>query len=159
MKRRNFLKSVGAGALPLAGLERLVRAMVSPQAITAPVECPEEEASFNYEGGNPYACNNFECARGGNQQTFICNPTDSNEIFKCVASFHGCYTPGDFYCEGTDPVDSQFKCCVDFAGCFGEGGVFRCDDFKCEVHYICSSDKSNTCHTNYPFYCSNRYTA
>jgi len=155
MKRRNFLKSVGAGALPLAGLERLVRAMVSPQAITAPVECPEEEASFNCEGSRPYRCDNFNCAIN-KDQTFICNPTDPNENFLCNASFHGCKKLGDFNCQGTDPQIAQFECYNEFSGCDGPGS-FRCDDFKCDVNYKCG-DSSNTC-PRYPFYCANPYTA
>jgi len=160
MKRRNFIKVAGVSAISLMGLERLAQAMAAsePLAIARPVECPEFEGSFSCTGSVPYECENFQCGNGI-QQTFRCNPTDRGESFRCIVSFHGCNTPGDFYCEGVDPDVSQFRCSGEFAGCYGQGGFFRCDDFTCETNYRCSSDASNTCQPRYPYYCATPHTA
>lgn len=151
MKRRKMLKITGLSALSLTGLDRLARAMVTPNRV---VMCPIILSS-------EYQCDNFSCSPahhcGDDELAFnctvkytcanhVCNP--QNGDFTCGNSYTGCLGDNDFSCTGVDTGvdDYQFNCSNAFNGCAGTTSDFRCDDFICRGDYWCGSNgQQNRC--------------
>ncbi len=150
MKRREMLRMAGLGALSLTGLERLARAMVSPNRVIA---CPLSSV---------YQCDNYSCSPtfycGDDETAFNCTvqftcgnhrcsePMDGD--FTCGNSYTGCLGDNDFSCTGVDDgADNyQFNCSNAFNGCDGERADFRCDDFICRGDYWCGRNgEENRC--------------
>ncbi len=167
MKRREILKKLGIGALSLAGIVRLTKAMATsapPEevicALTTDGEgvylksCPPGGLytcpGANYHCGQPYhpyfICNLFVCPAN-----FSCNPAQGD--FTCELNFLGCNYVGSFACSGTDTGagDHQFNCSAAFTGC-RDGGKFTCEDFYCKSHYDCGTGA--TCPSGPPFSCA-----
>jgi len=171
MKRRKILKLLGITSLSLTGLERLAKAVVRSEKEGAPLAVPKVPICAVAATPSPaatYLCETTTFVCGDNETSYVCDtngpfgcgyfrcqPTEGD--FNCSTSYTGCQSPGDFWCQGSDPQGEQFNCSLDFDGCAGEDAVFRCDDFNCAVSYSCGS--SNTCTTQYPFICSLPYTA
>ncbi len=175
MKRREILKMLGAGALSLAGIERLVKAMAVPSQLSAEeevcvlsvdgegvktvVSCPPGYTCPSYAcPGISYEClpphNTYECLNFWCPINFTCGVTKGD--FTCRNNFSGCSGPirQSFSCSGIDAGagDHQFNCSASFNGCAGEGR-FTCDDFYCKSHYECG--KGNACVPPHsPFSCS-----
>lgn len=161
MKRREILKKLGIGALSLAGIERLAKAMGKPEPSSIDV-CEDGVAvacvvsaspggEFNLSSctndvcPNVFRCNggatNFYCDSSFNcvvQHT--CDPTPNAGDFRCNNFFTcGVGATGVFRCLGSDPGnDAQFLCIGAFHGCY-EASTFDCDDFRCRGTYNCGS--------------------
>jgi len=152
MTRRELFRIIGTGAVSLTGLNRLVKAMVTPERI---VICPillagSEFRCDDYSCSPAFHCGDdeiaFECTVEFTCGNHVCNPTDGD--FTCGNSYTGCLNDKDFSCTGVDPgADNyQFNCSNAFNGCAGETSDFRCDDFICRGDYWCGvNSRENRC--------------
>lgn len=153
MKRREALKIMGFSALSLMGLDRLVKAMITPDRI---VICPILSSQYkcdNYSCSTAHHCGDdelaFDCTVRFTCGNHVCDPQQGD--FTCGNSYTGCLDGADFKCAGVDDgADNyQFNCSNAFNGCAGTTSDFRCDDFICRGDYWCGSNGQQENRCNY----------